>query len=94
MCSDYADLRADDCAGCHMPPAAEVMNSADLQHFADTEGAITETEVRRYHSGRAETSGFQIADKALADLGAGKKWEDVAKVASTHASAISRKQTS
>ncbi len=36
------------------------------QLLADTEGPITEAEVRRYHSGRAETSGFQIADKALA----------------------------
>jgi DNA polymerase-3 subunit delta len=40
--------------------------AAASQLLADTEGAITETEVRRYHSGRAETSGFQIADKALA----------------------------
>lgn len=28
------------CGGCHMPPAAGVMNSADLQHFLDTEGAV------------------------------------------------------
>jgi competence protein ComEC len=40
--------------------------AAASQLLADTEGTITEDEVRRYHSGRAETSGFQIADKALA----------------------------
>jgi DNA polymerase-3 subunit delta len=40
--------------------------AAVSQLLADTEGTITEAEVRRYHSGRAETSGFQIADKALA----------------------------
>ncbi|HUR13883.1 MAG TPA: DNA polymerase III subunit delta [Mycobacteriales bacterium] len=40
--------------------------AAASQLLSDTEGAITEGEVRRYHSGRAETSGFQIADKALA----------------------------
>jgi DNA polymerase-3 subunit delta len=40
--------------------------AAASQLLADTEGTITEEQVRRYHSGRAETSGFQIADKALA----------------------------
>jgi DNA polymerase-3 subunit delta len=40
--------------------------AASSQLLSDTEGPITEVEVRRYHSGRAETTGFQIADKALA----------------------------
>jgi len=40
--------------------------AAASQLLSDTEGTITEAEVRRYHSGRAETTGFQIADKALA----------------------------
>ena len=39
--------------------------AAASQLLSDTEGPITEAEVRRYHSGRAETTGFQIADKAL-----------------------------
>jgi DNA polymerase-3 subunit delta len=40
--------------------------AAASQLLSDTEGTITEVEVRRYHSGRAETTGFQVADKALA----------------------------
>jgi DNA polymerase-3 subunit delta len=40
--------------------------AAASQLVADTEGEITEDQVRRYYSGRAETTGFQIADKALA----------------------------
>jgi DNA polymerase-3 subunit delta len=39
--------------------------SAASQLLADTEGTITEAEVRRYYSGRAETTSFQIADKAV-----------------------------
>ena len=39
--------------------------AAASQLLADTEGTITETEVRRYYSGRAETTSFQIADKAV-----------------------------
>ena len=39
--------------------------SAASQLLADTEGTITEDEVRRYYSGRAETTSFQIADKAV-----------------------------
>ena len=40
--------------------------AAASQLLSDTEGTITEAEVRRYHSGRADTTGFQIADRALA----------------------------
>ncbi|MDP9182195.1 MAG: DNA polymerase III subunit delta [Actinomycetota bacterium] len=40
--------------------------AASSQLLSDTEGPITEAEVRRYHSGRADTTGFQIADRALA----------------------------
>jgi DNA polymerase-3 subunit delta len=40
--------------------------AAVSQLLADTEGTLTEEHVRRYYSGRAETTGFQIADKALA----------------------------
>jgi DNA polymerase-3 subunit delta len=39
--------------------------SAASQLLADTEGTITETQVRQYYSGRAETTSFQIADKAV-----------------------------
>jgi DNA polymerase-3 subunit delta len=40
--------------------------AAASQLLSDTEGTITEAGVRRYYSGRAETTGFQIADRALA----------------------------
>jgi DNA polymerase III subunit delta len=40
--------------------------AAASQLLADTEGTVSEEDVRRYYSGRAETTGFQIADKALA----------------------------
>jgi DNA polymerase III subunit delta len=35
------------------------------QLVADTDGAVDATAVRRYHSGRAEVKGFDIADKAV-----------------------------
>jgi DNA polymerase-3 subunit delta len=35
------------------------------QLVADTDGAVDATAVRRYHSGRAEVTGFVIADKAV-----------------------------
>src|SRR5205823_6627366 len=40
--------------------------AAASQLLSDTDGPITEESVRRYHSGRAETTGFQIADRAVA----------------------------
>ncbi|MCB0931602.1 MAG: DNA polymerase III subunit delta [Mycobacterium sp.] len=39
--------------------------SACSQLVADTGGQVDEAAVRRYHSGRAEVSGFDIADKAV-----------------------------
>jgi DNA polymerase-3 subunit delta len=39
--------------------------SAASQLLSDTEGPITEEVVGRYHRGRAESSGFAIADKAV-----------------------------
>jgi DNA polymerase-3 subunit delta len=39
--------------------------SACSQLVADTDGAIDATAVRRYHSGKAEVKGFDIADKAV-----------------------------
>jgi DNA polymerase-3 subunit delta len=35
------------------------------QLLADVEGEITVEDVRRYHSGRVETSGFEVADAAV-----------------------------
>jgi DNA polymerase III subunit delta len=40
--------------------------SACSQLVADTGGAVDAAAVRRYHSGRAEVKGFDIADKAVA----------------------------
>lgn len=40
--------------------------SACSQLVADTGGAVDEAAVRRYHSGKAEVKGFDIADKAVA----------------------------
>jgi DNA polymerase-3 subunit delta len=40
--------------------------SACSQLVADTDGAIDAAAVRRYHSGKAEVKGFDIADKAVA----------------------------
>lgn len=39
--------------------------SAAEQLLSDTEGPITEQAVARYHRGRAESSGFAVADKAV-----------------------------
>ena len=39
--------------------------SACSQLVADTGGQVNEAAVRRYHSGRAEVTGFDIADKAV-----------------------------
>jgi DNA polymerase-3 subunit delta len=39
--------------------------SACSQLVADTGGQVDEAAVRRYHSGRAEVTGFDIADKAV-----------------------------
>jgi DNA polymerase-3 subunit delta len=39
--------------------------AAASQLLADTEGPITETAVRRYYHGRADATGFSIADRAL-----------------------------
>lgn len=39
--------------------------AACSQLVADTGGRVDEAAVRRYHSGRAEVSGFDIADKAV-----------------------------
>ena len=44
--------------------------SAAAQLLADTEGPITTEAVARYHRGRAESSGFTVADRAVdGDLG-------------------------
>ncbi len=40
--------------------------SACSQLVADTGGQVDEAAVRRYHSGKAEVTGFEIADKAVA----------------------------
>lgn len=39
--------------------------AACSQLVSDTDGQVDEAAVRRYHSGRAEVSGFDIADKAV-----------------------------
>ncbi|MGK2881245.1 MAG: DNA polymerase III subunit delta [Mycobacterium sp.] len=39
--------------------------SACSQLVADTDGTVTAAAVRKYHSGRAEVTGFDIADKAV-----------------------------
>jgi DNA polymerase-3 subunit delta len=39
--------------------------SACSQLVADTDGEVNAAAVRRYHSGKAEVSGFEIADKAV-----------------------------
>ncbi|MCW2686120.1 MAG: polymerase delta subunit [Mycobacterium sp.] len=39
--------------------------SACSQLVADTDGKVNAAAVRRYHSGKAEVSGFEIADKAV-----------------------------
>jgi DNA polymerase III delta subunit len=39
--------------------------AAASQLLADTDGPITETAVRRYYSGRADATGFSIADRAV-----------------------------
>lgn len=41
--------------------------AACSQLAADTGGQVNEASVRRYHSGRAEVTGFDIADKAVAE---------------------------
>jgi DNA polymerase III subunit delta len=45
--------------------------SATSQLVADTGGTIDERAVRRYHRGRAETTGFAVADKVVAGDRAG-----------------------
>lgn len=40
--------------------------AATSQLVADTGGAVDEAAVRRYHRGRAETTGFAVADKVVA----------------------------
>lgn len=45
--------------------------AATGQLVADTGGAVDERAVRRYHRGRAEASGFAVADKAVAGDRAG-----------------------
>lgn len=42
----------------------ELANAAS-QLLADTEGPVTEEVVHRYYQGRAETTGFTVADRAL-----------------------------
>ena len=45
--------------------------SAATQLVADTDGAVDEQAVRRYHRGRAEVTGFVVAEKAVTgDVGA------------------------
>lgn len=39
--------------------------SAAAQLVADTDGAVDEAAVRRYHRGRAEVTGFAVAEKAI-----------------------------
>jgi DNA polymerase-3 subunit delta len=39
--------------------------SAAAQLVADTDGAVTEEAVRRYHRGRADVTGFAVAEKAV-----------------------------
>jgi DNA polymerase-3 subunit delta len=39
--------------------------SAAAQLVADTNGAVTEEAVRRYHRGRADVTGFAVAEKAV-----------------------------
>ncbi|GAA0531845.1 hypothetical protein GCM10011581_16240 [Saccharopolyspora subtropica] len=41
------------------------LSSAATQLVADTGGKIDETAVRRYHRGRAEVTGFAVAEKAV-----------------------------
>ncbi|MCA1189190.1 MULTISPECIES: DNA polymerase III subunit delta [unclassified Saccharopolyspora] len=41
------------------------LSSAASQLVADTGGKIDESEVRRYHRGRAEVTGFVVAEKAV-----------------------------
>lgn len=45
--------------------------SATSQLVADTGGVVDEAAVRRYHRGRAESSGFAVADKVVAGDRAG-----------------------
>jgi len=45
---------------------ARELASACSQLVADTAGAVDAAAVRRYHSGKAEVKGFDIADKAVA----------------------------
>jgi DNA polymerase III subunit delta len=45
--------------------------SACSQLVADTDGAVDAIAVRRYHSGKAEVKGFDIADKAVVGDAAG-----------------------
>jgi DNA polymerase III subunit delta len=45
--------------------------SATSQLVADTGGTVDERAVRRYHRGRAETTGFAVADKVVAGDRAG-----------------------
>ncbi|HYH30139.1 MAG TPA: DNA polymerase III subunit delta, partial [Pseudonocardia sp.] len=45
--------------------------SATSQLVADTGGSVDERAVRRYHRGRAESSGFAVADKVVAGDRAG-----------------------
>ncbi|WP_020660961.1 DNA polymerase III subunit delta [Amycolatopsis benzoatilytica] len=42
------------------------LSSAATQLVADTGGAIDEQAVRRYHTGRADVTGFAVAEKAVA----------------------------
>lgn len=47
------------------------LSAAASQLVADTAGTVDERAVRRYHRGRAESSGFAVADKAVAGDRAG-----------------------
>ncbi|GAA3560316.1 DNA polymerase III subunit delta [Amycolatopsis ultiminotia] len=42
------------------------LSSAAAQLVADTGGAVDEQAVRRYHTGRADVTGFAVAEKAVA----------------------------
>jgi DNA polymerase III subunit delta len=55
--------------------------AASAQLVADTDGAIDESAVRRYHRGRAEVTGFAVAEKAVTGDRAGAlealRWAEV-----------------
>jgi DNA polymerase III subunit delta len=55
--------------------------AASAQLVADTDGGIDESAVRRYHRGRAEVTGFAVAEKAITGDRAGAlealRWAEV-----------------